>query len=200
MKRIALLLSVITTPLAAHRLDYPDARTPRTKDRKPNLTAPAPRMNGKIDLSGVWQAQKTPPSELSGFLGPQFLNVQVDSADLTKYGLDVFWGLKPNEEPIQPPTAAILQQRRTQEPPITKCLPASLPAGMLVYAFKMIQTPQEIVALSEIGNPARQIYIDGRSLPKDPQPSWMGYSVGKWDGDTLAVETIGITEGSWLDV
>src|SRR5581483_6798938 len=112
MKRIALVLSVITAPLAAQWLDYPDARTPRTKDGKPNLTAPAPRLNGKIDLSGVWQAQRTPASELSRVLGTQFLNQQVDSNDLTKFGLDIFWGLRPDEEPIQPAAAAVLMQRR----------------------------------------------------------------------------------------
>jgi len=199
MKRIALVLSVITAPLAAQWLDYPDARTPRTKDGKPNLTALAPRLNGKIDLSGVWQAQRTPASELSRVLGTQFLNQQVDSNDLTKFGLDIFWGLRPDEEPIQPAAAAVLMQRRTSDPPVTKCLPASVPAGEFVYEFKMIQTPQEIIALSGAGDPARQIYLDGRPLPKDPQPSWMGYSIGKWEGDILVVETTGVTEAAWLD-
>ena len=68
-----------------------------------------------------------------------------------------------------------------------------------IYAFKMIQAPREIVLLSETGDPARQIYTDGRPLPKDPDPSWMGYSVGKWEGDTLVVETVGFTERAWLD-
>jgi hypothetical protein len=70
---------------------------------------------------------------------------------------------------------------------------------MFVYAFKMIQAPQEIVLLSETGDPARQIYTDGRSLPNDPESSWMGYSVGKWQGDTLVVESIGFNPKSWLD-
>ncbi len=63
----------------------------------------------------------------------------------------------------------------------------------------MIQAPREIVILLEDGDPPRQIHTDGRSLPKDPEPSWMGYSVGKWERDTLAVETIGFNEKSWLD-
>jgi hypothetical protein len=67
------------------------------------------------------------------------------------------------------------------------------------YPFKTIQTPGEIVVLFGEGDPPRQIYTDGRSLPADPQPSWMGYSVGKWEGDTLAVETNGFTDASWLD-
>jgi hypothetical protein len=63
----------------------------------------------------------------------------------------------------------------------------------------MIQAPGEIVVLSGSGDPARQIYIDGRSLPKDPEPSWMGTSVGHWESDTLVVETTGFNERAWLD-
>lgn len=199
MKRIAIVMAVITMPLAAQWLNYPDGRTPHTKDGKPNLTAHAPRVNGKPDLSGVWQAERASESELTSVLGPNYTKLQVDSGDLAKYAQDVFWGLKPQEEPLQPEAAAILQQHRALVHPVSRCLPAGVPMGAFIYAFKMIQTPREIVALSGIGDPARQIYIDGRSLPKDPQPSWMGYSIGKWEGDTLAVETIGFTEASWLD-
>ncbi len=199
MKWIAILLATSSLPLVAQWLNYPDARTPRTKDGKPNLTAPAPRMNGKPDLSGVWQAERTSPGELSSVLGANYVTQQVDSNDLAKHALDVFWGLKPEEEPLQPEAAAILKQRGKLEAPTTRCLPSGVPMGAFIYAFKMIQTPQEIVTLSGIGDPPRQIYIDGRRLPQDPQPSWMGYSAGKWDGDTLAVETIGVTEASWLD-
>src|SRR3989442_1361322 len=63
----------------------------------------------------------------------------------------------------------------------------------------MIQTPQEIVQLTETADPPRQIYTDGRGLPKDPDPTWMGYSVGKWDGDTFVVETSGLNDQGWLD-
>ena len=74
-----------------------------------------------------------------------------------------------------------------------------VPADMFVMTFKMIQAPQEIVLLTELNSPSRQIYTDGRPLPKDPEPSWMGYSVGKWDGDTLVVETSGLNDRGWLD-
>jgi len=199
MKWIAILLATTSLPLAAQWLDYPDARTPRTKDGKPNLTAPAPRMNGKPDLSGVWQAERTPKSELTRVFGDDYPNLQVDFNDVTKDVLNVFWGLKPEEQPVRPEALAVMKQRANLGFPLSRCLPAGIPAGMFIYAFKMIQAPREIVMLLEDGDRARQIHTDGRSLPTDPQPSWMGYSVGKWQGDTLAVETAGFNDTGWLD-
>jgi hypothetical protein len=199
MKLIAILLATAALPLVGQWLNYPDARTPRTKDGKPNLTGPAPRMNGKPDLSGVWQAERTPESEFAPVFGNDPTRLQVDLNDVTKHYVDIFWGLKPEERPLRPEGAAILKQRNAAYPPTTSCLPAGIPASMFILTFKMIQAPQEIVILSEGTDPSRQIYTDGRSLPKDPQPSWMGYSVGKWQGDTLVVDTIGFNEKSWLD-
>src|SRR5580692_7859865 len=95
MKLIAILLATCTLPLAAQWLNYPDARTPRTKDGKPNLTAPAPRINGQPDLSGVWQAERTPESEFARVLGNDMPKVQVDLNDITKHAMNVFWGLDP---------------------------------------------------------------------------------------------------------
>lgn len=198
-KLMAILLAAATMPLAAQWLNYRDSRTPRTPDGKPNLSAPAPRINGKPDLSGVWQAERTPLSEFTRVLGDDVVNLQIDLSDATKYATNIFWDMKPAEQPLRPEAAAILKQLRAQGPPATRCLPSSVPEGMFFYPFKMIQTPREIVVLSGDGDPPREIHTDGRSLPGDPQPSWMGYSVGKWEGDTLDVETIGITEASWLD-
>jgi hypothetical protein len=199
MKLIAILLATITLPLSAQWLNYPDSRIPRSKDGKPNLTAPAPRINGKPDLSGVWQAERTPLSEFIRVLGENIGKVQVDLNDVTKYVMSVFWDLKPEEQPLRPAALAVLKERENLDFVTSRCLPAGVPAGMFIYAFKMIQTPQEIAILFETPDPSRQIYIDGRSLPVDPQPSWMGYSVGKWQGETLAVETNGFNEASWLD-
>ena len=71
--------------------------------------------------------------------------------------------------------------------------------ALLVFTFKIIQTPDQIVMLSETADPPRQIHTDGRPLPKDPDPTWMGYSVGHWEGDTLVVDTIGLNDRAWLD-
>ena len=202
-RRTVTFLLAISTTLAcaqAQYLNHRDPRTPRTSDGSPNLSAPTPRLNGHPDLSGVWQAERTPISEFTRVLGEGIL-VQVDLNDVTKHVINVLWDVKPEENPMRPEAAAIMEERMKSEKEFqTKdCLPESLPAANLILDFKMIQTPGEIVAVYENISPARQIYLDGRSLPQDPQPSWMGYSVGRWEGDTLVVETIGITERAWLD-
>lgn len=195
------LLFAFAVGANAQWLNHRDPKTPRTADGKPNLSAPAPRLNGKPDVSGVWQAERTPTAEFVKALGPGLPQLQVDLADITKYVLNVFWGLKPEEEPLRPEGAAILKQRLSSGEDFhgAQCLPASLPATISVLVFKMIQAPGEIVVIPENGDPARQIHTDGRSLPANPQPSWMGYSVGSWQGDTLVVETVGITSRAWLD-
>ena len=192
MRFCALLLAAL--PLGSQWLNYREPDTPRTSDGKPNLTALAPRINGKPDLSGVWQAERPPESA-----GGELAKLQVDFSDLGKYAGSLFMGVKPGEEPLRPEARAIAQKRTMLDYPPTHCLPYGLPNGIFTYSFKMIQAPRELVILHEGGDPPRQIFTDGRSLPKDPQPSWMGYSVGQWQGDTLVVETIGLNDKSWLD-
>ena len=200
LTRAAIPLTGMLLSAQAQWLNHPDPRTPRTHDGKPVLAAPAPRLNGKPDLSGVWQAER---GQLNGYKkGPDDdpLRLQVDLLDVSNQIRNVFWGMKREEEPLKPEAVAVLAQRgdNAEFPPV-RCLPFGVPGDMFVYAFKIIQTPQEIVVLTEAGDPPRQIYMDGRSLPNDPQPSWMGYSVGKWQGDTLVVETTGFKEEGWLD-
>jgi hypothetical protein len=187
-------------PLLAQWHDYRDPHTSRTRDGKPNLTAPAPRLNGKPDLSGVWQAERTSTAELARVLGEDFNATQIDPQDFTRQALDVFWGLKPEQVPLTRAGAAA-QKRLEASPekwPHTQCTPASVPADMFVLSLKIFRTAREIVMASEIGSPLRQIYTDGRALPKDPEPTYMGYSSGKWERDTLVVETAGFRD-SWLD-
>ena len=195
------LLIVLVANVNAQWLNQRDPKAPRTADGKTNLSAPAPRVNGRPDLSGVWQAERTPEEEFARAFGPGFAQLQVDFNDINKHMVNVFWGTKLEEEPLRPEGAAILRQRLggTEQFQGASCLPASLPATMNILAFKMIQAPNQIVVMLENGDPARQIHTDGRDLPKDPNPSWMGYSVGRWESDTLVVETIGITTRAWLD-
>ena len=197
---IGIVLAGTFTCAQAQWLNYPDTRIPRTKDGKPNLSAPAPRLNGKPDVSGLWQTERQPASEYNLIL-PGFTDVQPDTHDVTPNVINVFWGMKPEEEPLRPEGAALLKHRlqNSREYPHTQCLPGSIPLALLVFTFKMIQTPQEIVQLSETADPPRQIHTDGRPLPKDPDPTWMGYSVGRWEGDTLVVETAGLNDKAWLD-
>jgi hypothetical protein len=205
-QRIFVLLMGITLAgtftLAYAQWDYPDPRIPRTKDGKPNLTAPAPRLNGKPDISGVWQAERSPVSEYYRVMGKVWTDLQPDTQDITTNFLNVFWGMKPEEEPLRPEAAAMVNHRRQnpQESPFTQCLPGGIPATLLVQTFKIIQTPHEIVMLPEIVNPPRLIHTDGRPLPKNPDPRYMGYSVGHWEGDTLVVDTVGVNERTAIDI
>src|ERR1051326_5608149 len=99
---IGIMLAGALTYGHAQWLNYPDARIPRTKDGKPNLTAPAPRPKGKPDVSGLWQAERTPPDEYDRVLGTGFRQIQPDLQDVTKNVINVFFGLKPEEEPLTP--------------------------------------------------------------------------------------------------
>ena len=204
MRTIAIVAALMTAVLAcieAQSLSSRDPSIPRFKDGRPNLSAPTPRLNGKPDLSGVWQAERTPVSEFARVLGPGFPAIQPDLSDITKHVLNVFWDVPPAEWPLRPEAAAISQERQKsgQDFPTGYCRPGSIPAALLILDFKIVQAPRQIVMLPGDGDPARQIYIDGRSLPKDPEPSWMGSSVGRWQGETLVVETIGLKDSAWLD-
>jgi hypothetical protein len=187
--------------IEAQSANYRDPNIPRSGDGRPNLSAPAPRLNGKPDLSGVWQAERTPVAEFVRVLGPGLPEIQPDLNDITKHVLNVLWDVPPAEQPLRPEAAALMQQRQKsgQDFPTAYCQPSSLPAALLVLEFKMIQASRQIVVLPGNGDPARQIYIDGRSVPKDPEPSWMGSSVGRWQGETLVVDTTGFKESAWLD-
>jgi len=198
---IGITLMGVFTYAHGQWLNYPDARTPRGKDGKPNLTAPAPRLNGRPDVSGLWQAERTSDSEFNAVLGNGFTAIQPDRRDVTKNVLNIFWGLRPEEEPLRPEALAILKKRMQSplEYPHTQCLPGGIPLALLVFTFKIIQTSQEIVMLSETADPPRQIHTDGRPLPQDPDPTWMGYSVGHWERDTLVVDTTGFNDRAWLD-
>jgi hypothetical protein len=196
---LLLLCASATTP--AQWLNHKTPGVPRTPDGKPKLDAPAPRLNGRPDLTGLWEAERTPVSEFVRVLGPGLPAIQPDLNEVTRHVLNVFWDVKPDEQPLRPEAAALTEQRQKSGKDFQSayCLPSSLPGAMLILNVKMIQAPGEIVVLPGNGDPPRQIYIDGRSLPKNPEPSWMGTSAGRWQGDTLVVETTGFQEGAWLD-
>ena len=201
MKTIAFLLVLASFPLGAQWLNYPDPRTPRNADGTPDLTAPAPTLAGKPDLTGLWRMAPTPPEEYEQVMGDDIHQIQIDLYDVTKHAINVFWGISPDEVPMRPAAAGILKSRMaTQESIQALCLPSSIPLGLFTFTFKIIQTPQELIQLDEYGDPPRQVYTDGRELPVDPNPSWMGYSVGSWEEDTLVVETNGLNDRGWLDL
>jgi hypothetical protein len=196
-------IAVVPLSLSAQWPPYPNAATPKLPDGKPNLTAPAPRTaDGKPDLSGIWlngrggqpgrgQAAPSTPSPFSD--GPPIATFRDVGANF-KDGL-----------PMQPMAVELVKQRRAanqKDNPDALCLPM----GFMQFHThgqprKIIQTPGLIVIIFEPNYGLRQIFTDGRPLPgNDPQPWWYGYSVGKWEGDTMVVETIGLRDGGWLDI
>jgi len=202
------LISFAAAGLCMHGqwLNRPDPNTPRTKDGKPNLSAPAPRHNGKPDLSGVWEVESTPRKELATLFPPGVGLLPggengFGEDDPSKYFLNFLADFKPGQEPLTP-AAGVLMMKRLQsgQKPPTLCQPPAIPiADVLPAPFKIVQTPGLTLMLYEGDTFFRQIYTDGRKLPADPQPSWLGYSVGRWDGDSLVVDVAGFNDQSVLD-
>jgi hypothetical protein len=204
--RIAITFAGALVCAHAQWLNYPTPGTPRTRDGKPNLSAPAPRSSkGKPDLSGVWQIEPPPAGEIERLLGDLGADTVPgdDPSTFSKYFFDILADFKPEEAPIRPEVAAVFRKRAEsfgKDSPDSHCLPIGIPRiALLAVPFKIIQTPRLIVVLYEADNTRRQVYTDGRILPIDPQPAWLGYSIGKWEGDTLVVDTAGFNDKSWLD-
>jgi hypothetical protein len=162
-----------TAPAEAQWLNYKTPGIPRTADGKPDLSARAPRMaDGKPDLSGVWRADAAGFAETSR------------AQDTVK---------------LQPWAAALTEQRKEnlgKDSPSTLCLPPGPVVDMGVG--RVVQTRELLLMLWE-GTLYREIFLDGRDLPVDPNPDWMGYSVGHWEGDTLVIVTAGFNDRTWLD-
>jgi hypothetical protein len=191
----------------AQWVNYQAPSIPRTRDGKPNLTAKAPRApNGKPDLSGVWHVQPNSLAEMKRLFGEDVNKIEVPGMEIdtiSKYGLNIFQDFKPEDVPMRPEAAAIFARRFPAGPevaPSAQCLPLGIPLVTMLSEFsKIVQTPSEIVIMLELDNSYRQIHTDGRTLPVDPSPSWLGYSIGKWEADTLVVDTVGLNDKGWLD-
>ena len=184
--------ALLAVPLGAQWLNYPTPGVPRTADGKPNLSAGALRTaDGWPDLSGIWEmADDRPclPNCDNSQSAQEFLNI----ARSLKDGL-----------PYQPGIAELAKARRAPpkiDEPITRCLPIGIVERHTHGTFrKIVQIPGLLLILNEYNKSYRQIFTDGRPLPADMQPSWDGYSIGKWEGDTLVVTTAGFRDGIWLD-
>jgi len=210
LQRIVMTVVLVTATLSsadAQWLNHPASGIPRTKDGKPNLSAPTPRAaNGKPDLSGIWSTDPTPAAEMER-LFPDLGALAVpgdDPRDFSKFFLDIFADVERKDIPIKPEAAELFLARVKEgfgkEVPTSKCLPAGIPMGdLLPVPRRLIQLPGMLVVLSEGVNPQRFIYTDGRKHPVNPQPAWLGYSVGSWEGDTLVVQTVGFNDLTWLD-
>lgn len=186
----------------AQWVNHPTPGTPRLRDGKPNLTAPAPRAaSGKPDLAGIWQAEGASIEELKKMLPGGVNGLGEDPP--SKYFLNVLADFQPDNAPIRPADAALYRQRAQTSGsgfPATHCLPLGVPlAEIAPEPYKILQTPNVVAFLYEADTTFRQVFTDGRQLPENPQPAWMGYSVGRWEGGTLVVQTSGFNDQSWLD-
>jgi hypothetical protein len=183
----AVFLAMVVTgsPLAAQWLNFRTPGVPRTADGKVDLTAATPKLpDGKPDLSGIWES------------APQYFN-------------DLARDLKPGELAMLP-WAKDLQAEREgrdhRDDPMNRCMPPGVPRINMTtsngpHPLKIVQTPTLVVLLYETSanSTFRQVFMDGRTFPKDPNPTWLGYSIGRWDGGTLVVDTVGFNGREWVD-
>ena len=203
-QRLFVLFALLATCAHAQWLNHPPPGTPRTKDGKPNLSAKTPRLAGKPDLSGVWQVEPERKGEIQRLLGND-LTVGLVPGDpidtFSKYFYNILADFTPEQAPIRPEALAIMRNRpKDYVSPTQRCLPEGVPRGDLIsFPFKIVQTPQQLVLMYEIDNTRRRIYTDGRKLPVDPSPAWLGYSVGRWEGETLVVDTAGFNDQVLID-
>ncbi len=181
---LAVALLPIVIPAHAQWDPFFPKNTPLLPTGKPNLAAPAPKMGDHPDLSGVWE--------------------QYAETDAPLFLVDISIGMKPGELAMQPSAAALQAKRKANfsaDHPGARCLPSGIPEKNAVPApIKFVQTPELVVMLYESRTIFRQVFLDGRPLPKDPAPAWQGYSIGKWEGDTLVVESRGFRGDGWLDM
>ncbi|HTC32954.1 MAG TPA: hypothetical protein VK724_06265 [Bryobacteraceae bacterium] len=176
----AIVFLFLAASAHAQWLNYPTKSAPRSKDGKADMSAPAPRTkDGKVDITGIWE-----PNGL-------------------KYLISIAADLKPDDVPFQPWAAELYKERRAtngRDDPNNQCLPSGVPEKDAVTSpFKIMQFPGEMLILYESRTIYRQIFTDGRAMPKDFKPSWQGFSTGRWDGDDFVVETTGLNGKIWMD-
>ena len=210
-QRLLLLFAVFSAGAHAQWLNFPTPGVPRTRDGKPNLAAPAPRaLDGKPDLSGVWRHEITPLAELK-----RLYNDNIDAAGKVevpgmeaaanhKYSRNILVDIQPGESLMRPEAVEIMRQRAAHSSPKEVCAVGQfgIPlAGLLAELVKIVQSPRISVIFYEIDNLHRQIYTDGRALPKEFEyPTFLGYSVGHWERDVFVVETAGFNGRTRLDL
>jgi len=222
LPRAALAFIILGAPLAGTRVDaqwlkYPTAGVPRKADGKVDMFAAAPRLpDGKPDFSGIWITGEPYDRRSHGLSSPKDLPEPQDPKDykpaqtpadptaivgsrqMANIGIDLPGGL-----PYQPWLRALVKERADRfaiDDPHIKCLPDSfLRAYGMPHLLKFVHKPGLLVMLNEVNAEYRQVFTDARPLPKDPNPAWQGYSSGKWSGDTLVIDTIGLRDDTWID-
>ena len=211
---VILAAPLASTHLAAQWLKYPTAGVPRKADGKVDMSAPTPRMaDGKPDFSGIWTTGEpfdrrsrglSSPKDLAGPKDPNAAQSPGDptaivgSRQMANMGIDLPGGL-----PYQPWLAPLVKERTdnlAKDDPHIRCWPDNfLRAYGMPHLLKFVHTPGLLVTLNELNAGYRQVFTDARPLPKDPNPTLQGYSSGKWSGDSLVIDTIGMRDDTWID-
>ena len=181
---VTILLAGIAAVALSSALPAQTAQQPGTA--KP-AAAPAPAP--EHDLSGVWNMHAAPAQRR--FLGSTYT---AEPPEMTAWGQEKYMANKPSNGPR---THSL---KETDDPVLRQCLPPGTPRIYLQpFPFQIVQTPKEVMMIFEYDHTVRQIFTDGRPHPEDITPTYMGHSIGKWDGDTLVVDTVGFNEKTWLD-
>ena len=191
---IALLLAGTAATAEAQWQDAKTAGAPRDKNGKVVMTTPAPKFEGKPDLSGVWQVEGEPRGPAALFGIGESIN--------SKYFRNILADFPADQQPLTPLGVELLRKNTAAGAfnPLLNCFPDGVPHGdLLPEPFKIVNSRGVIVMLYEVETTFRQIYMDGRKLPVDPSPRYQGYSVGRWDGDALVIDSSGFTDTGWID-
>ena len=212
MKRLAWVAVVValSTTTTAQWLKFVPPGTPRTPDGKPNLAAPTPLTADKRpDLSGVWMHEQTSVAEMKTLFGARIdeeLKVDVPGMELGtvhKYAISLLADFKIDQPPMRPEGFAQWKKNLGASDPANVCVgvPSFTLAGFLSEPIKIVQAPRMTMVMYEAGNMHRQIYSDGRMLPATYEfPAFLGYSLGRWEGDVFVVETAGFNGRAQLDI
>jgi len=195
--RMALAIAsvLVSAPLVAQWVGYPTAGVPRKADGSVNMTAPAPRLaTGRPDFSGIWISDRTEPGKET----ISDVSTLPSGWQMQNLGASMEGGL-----PYQPWQLPIVKKRTENlaiDDPHIRCLPDFfLRAYGLPHMLKFVHKPDLLIVLNEMNAGYRQVFTDARALPDTPAPAWQGYSSGRWDGDTLIVDTIGMRDDTWID-
>jgi len=197
---VILASPLASTYLAAQWVKYPTAGVPRKADGKVDMSAPGPRMaDGRPDLSGIWTtAEPNRPRKADDGDKPGDQSDITPSHQMANIGVDLPGGL-----PYQPWLVPIVKERTdnlAKDDPHIKCFPDNfLRAYGLPHLLRFVHTPNLLVVLNEMNAGYRQVFTDARPLPENPNPTWQGYSSGKWSGDTLVIDTNGLRDDTWID-
>ena len=206
--RLLIPAILLSAGASAQWLNYPEPGVPRLKNGKVNVNAPAPRaVGGKPDLTGVWLHERNTPAELRRLFGGAAadeleaspLGMEIGSAH--KYAMNILLDLKPGESILTPAGEAAMKKRAAERDVSNVChgeygWPV---AGLLTEPFKILQAPKETLILYEVDNLRREIFL-GRQFPATFEfPAYLGYSVGRWEGDTFIVETRGFNDRTPVD-